>query len=273
MDFSDALELVTERFPFDRYICAENGSYVDVADTVSRLLPVGAKILDFGCGPCDKTAILQYMGFQCTGYDDLSDSWHVASDNRERIQSFARNCGIEFVLASNSPMPFNQPQFDMVMAHGVLEHLHDSPRDLLNDLVELLNPGGLLFVSVPNAVNLRKRLDVLRGRTNLPPYEYFYWHPGPWRGHIREYAKDDLVQLSSYLGLETVALEGCDHMLNKVPGKLRSTWRAATSLFPGLKDSWKLVARKPINWQSRKCLDSTEVGRVFASNKVHRHAA
>ena len=58
----------------------------------------------------------------------------------------------------------------MVMSHDVLEHLHHSPRDLLNDLCELIKPNALLFITVPNAVNIRKRIDVLRGKTNLPDY-------------------------------------------------------------------------------------------------------
>jgi hypothetical protein len=34
-------------------------------------------------------------------------------------------------------LPFDKCSFDMIMLHDVLEHLHDSPRDLLNDLFEL----------------------------------------------------------------------------------------------------------------------------------------
>ena len=79
----------------------------------------------------------------------------------------------------------------MVMLNHVVEHLHDFPRDLLNDLLTLVKPSGLLFITVPNAGNVRKRLDLLRGKTNLPPYEGYYWYPGRWRGRglgIREEA-------------------------------------------------------------------------------------
>ena len=45
----------------------------------------------------------------------------------------------------------------MVMLHGVVEHSKQLSREFLNDLLELTRPGGLLFITVPNAVNNRKR--------------------------------------------------------------------------------------------------------------------
>ena len=33
---------------------------------------------------------------------------------------------------------FKRSSFDMVMLHDVIEHLHDSPRTLLDDLVDTL---------------------------------------------------------------------------------------------------------------------------------------
>jgi hypothetical protein len=42
---------------------------------------------------------------------------------------------------------------------------------------------------------------------NLPPFDQYYWYPGPWRGHIREYVKSDLAMLSDYLDLEVLELE------------------------------------------------------------------
>ena len=72
-------------------------------------------------------------------------------------------------------MPFSHELFDMVMMHDVLEHIHDTPRELLNDLLELLKPQGLLFVTVPNQVNIKKRIKVVMGRTNLTAFETFYW--------------------------------------------------------------------------------------------------
>jgi SAM-dependent methyltransferase len=251
---AQARERVAGEFPFPGYIANAVDAIPTIAGTVARLLAPPAKILDFGSGPCDKTAVLQYLGYRCTAVDDLADDWHLAGDNRARILAFAERCGIDFALAAGALPPFAPNGFDMVMLHDVLEHLHDSPRELLNDLIECVRPNGYLFVTVPNAVNLRKRLDVLRGRTNLPPFPSYYWYPGPWRGHIREYVERDLRELVGYLGLEPVELCGCHHMLRRLPPLWRGLYPLLARPFPGLCDTWSLVARKPVDWRPRRSL-------------------
>jgi SAM-dependent methyltransferase len=256
----EAVQRVSSRFPIEGYMTSikTGGAYSTIAGTALEYLPRGASILDFGCGPCDKTAILQDLGFKCSACDDLEEDWHKTPGQRDSILGFARDSGIDFRVTNGSGVPFEPGQFDMVMLHDVLEHIHDSPRELLNDLLELARPEGLLFVTVPNQVNIKKRLEVLVGRTNLTAYETFYWSDIPWRGHIREYVRDDLVKLAAYLGLDVLALRGVDHMLQKIPGAARTAYLAATAVFDGWKDSWLLVARKPKGWSARRTLSREE---------------
>ena len=262
---SEAIGLVRDRFPIEGYITQSKsrGAYATIASTVLRYLQPGARILDFGCGPCDKTAILQHLGFRCAGYDDLQEDWHNNPGQRDEILRFAQESEIDFRLANGPGLPFQPGEFDMVMMHDVLEHLHDSPRDLLNDLLELAKPGGLLFITVPNQVNIKKRMKVLLGKTNLTAYETFYWSATPWRGHVREYVRDDLVKLVDYLGLDICELRGCDHMLQKLPPPVRTAYMAATALFPDWKDSWLMVARKKKNWSPRKTVSREELNRIL----------
>lgn len=271
MTVEEAIRRTIEAFPFDGYMLygkdGKKGAYQNIAKTVLHYLEPGSTILDFGCGPCDKTAVLQHLGFRCFAYDDLQDDWHQIPGNREKIISFANECGINFKLANTEiDASFQKNSFDMIMLHGILEHLHDSPRDLLNELLELAKPNGLLFVTVPNAVNIRKRIDILFGRTNLPRFEGYYWYPGTWRGHIREYVKNDLVLLSEYLNCETLELRGCDHMLQKLPGSIRHTYLLVTNLFQGWKDSWLLVARKKEDWAPKKTLRKNELSAILGKS-------
>jgi hypothetical protein len=67
---------------------------------------------------------------------------------------------------------------------------------------------------------------------------------------VREYVLDDLSQLAAYLGLEILELRG-EHRLveyRRPPKYLRAAYRALTRMFPGLRDSLLLVARKPAAW-------------------------
>jgi SAM-dependent methyltransferase len=266
MTVEEAIRLVTEAFPFEGYIPAEETlrrAYSNVGTVVLKYLSPGSTILDFGCGPCDKTAVLQFLGFRCSALDDLQDPWHRIPGNQEKIMGFAKNCGIDFRLAGGESLPFDKASFDMIMLHDVLEHLHDSPRDLLNDLLELVKPRGFLFVTVPNAVNIRKRISVLVGRTNLPGFDGYYWHAGQWRGHVREYVRDDLVKLCEYLNLEVLEVRGCDHMLRKLPRSVRRPYLAVTSVFQGWKDSWTLMARKREPWSARKTLPQDQLAAIL----------
>jgi len=248
----EAITSVRLRFPFEGYVKVASGAYQDVAETVLKWLRPPAKILDFGSGPCDKTALLAALGYDCSACDDLGDEWHRLGNNREKILEFARASRVRFVLTDeDSPLPFFKGEFDALMMNDVLEHLHDSPKDLMLSLLDLVRPGGMLFVTVPNAVNLLKRAKVLFGRTNLPSFEGFYWYPNSWRGHVREYTKGDLEQLCDFLDLEVLELHGVHHMLHAIPGPLKPMWIALTGLVRGGRDSWSLVARKNPDWSPR----------------------
>ena len=269
MNIDKAIEEVAQEFPFQNYMTGDDDSYRNISATVKKWLPSGGRILDFASGPCDKTAILQKMGYQCSACDDLSDPWHHG--NEEKIKEYTQSIGIDFHLLKDRTLPYQSDTYDMVMAHAVLDHLHDSPRELMNKLVDFIKPGGYLFVSLPNAVNIRKRLAVLRGRTNMPPYENYYWYPGHWRGHVREYVRDDLTQMAKYLQLETVELRGCHHMARRVSSSIRPVYYALTALFDGWRDSWTLVARKPQNWEPKLRLSDQEMNRIVGVDATHLH--
>ncbi|HZK78892.1 MAG TPA: hypothetical protein VFC35_08285, partial [Gemmatimonadaceae bacterium] len=63
----ETVQRVSLRFPIEGYMTSikTGGSYATIAGTVVKYLEPGSSILDFGCGPCDKTAILQELGFKC----------------------------------------------------------------------------------------------------------------------------------------------------------------------------------------------------------------
>jgi 2-polyprenyl-3-methyl-5-hydroxy-6-metoxy-1,4-benzoquinol methylase len=249
----EAVRLVAERFPLKDYVNIRAGSHLNIATAVARHAQQGAKILDFGAGPCDKTAVLQAMGFECHAYDDLQDAWHGQA--QRKILDFAASLGIQFTLArEGQPLPFPRGYFDMVVMTDVIEHIHDSPRELLNDLLELAKPSGLLLITVPNAANIRKRTALLLGRTNYQHFDMFYWYPGAWRGHVREYVKNDLTLLAEYLNLEILELRGCDHMLLRLNEPIRSAYLGITNIMHSWKDSWLLVARKRNGWHSQRTM-------------------
>lgn len=270
---AEAIARTNAAFPLrnlERRIGSQPLSLSNVAKTALRYVPSGGAILDFGSGACHKPAVLQCLGFRCSAADNLQGAQpHEA----ERVAAFAGEFGIDFRwfdATKGKPLPFAKESFDMVMLHHVIEHLHDSPRELLNDLLELLRPGALLFITVPNAGNIRKRLHLLLGGTNLPPFDAFYWHPDAWTGHVREYVRGDLALLAKYLNLQTLELKGIDDLMAaRFRGSRlkQSAWRLGTAAFRGWKDTWQLVARKNPGWTPVR---TPPPGTVMASMFPHR---
>lgn len=254
-----ALAELRQQFIFDNYV-GESGQWLTVGRVVEKYLELNSKVFDLGSGPCDKTAIAQLMGCKCTAVDDLNDDWHLKNDNVAKIEKYAASIGINF---SREFIPPAESTYDMVMMNDVLEHIHDSPRDLLNMLVSGLKEEGYLFITVPNLANIRKRIDLLRGRSNLPNYDLYYWYRGTWRGPQREYVRNDLISLCSNIGLEIIELRAVHHMLQRLPNYARLPYKALTAIFPDFRDSWLLVARKPANWNPKDELSDSEFAEIY----------
>jgi SAM-dependent methyltransferase len=251
-----AVDEVHAAFPFPGYIA--NGVRHGMAHVlleVARHVRAEGKprLLDIGCGPMDKTAVFQALGFECSAVDDLGDPWHRRNGNLEKIEAFARARGIRFHRQDGTcAIPFPPGRFDVVTIFDVIEHLHESPREMLNAAGTQLKTGGVLAVTMPNSVNLRKRLAVLRGRTNYPAAGQFYLSPDGWRGHVREYTLDETVHLCEAAGFRVesaTTFEG--NAYDKLGGTKLRAYLALAKLFPTLRSFLLVVARKPEGWAPR----------------------
>ena len=109
----NAIADVQSRFPFTGYMDSNGDANRNIASTVVRHLASGSRILDFGSGPCDKTAIIQAIGYRCSALDELGDDWHLIDQNREKIAEFAQNSGIDFKFASDDGLKFEPQSFDI----------------------------------------------------------------------------------------------------------------------------------------------------------------
>jgi hypothetical protein len=104
---------------------------------------------------------------------------------------------------------------------------------------------------MPNAVNLRKRLSVMWGKSNYPSIEMFYHCIGPWRGHVREYTLAEQEYILHTNGF-TICFSTTYHgMLDrKMQSKfLKCLYRAICCFFPTLRENIVTVAQKPYGWE------------------------
>ena len=243
------------RFPYPEIISETADAIEILASAVRRLAPDGGRLLDIGCGAMDKTVTYQQMGYQCVGYDDFLDPWHSKKENLAPLLAFAEEIGVEVqVEEGGQTVPWEPGSFDIVTIVNVIEHLHDSPRDILNFAGRYLKIGGLLLVGMPNSVNLRKRLSVLRGRSNYTPAKGFYENDGRWRGHVREFTFEETRELVEWNGFHTVYKQTYHGMLNTRVHYplLRAVFKGLCMLAPGFRDSILVGALKPENWSERQ---------------------
>jgi len=249
-----AIKNVKDVFPFDNYITEGKQREVHtILAEISKFLKElqGKRLLDIGCGPMDKTGIFQMMGFQCYAVDDLTDPWHQRGDNIKKIKEYAEKINIVFnhQKAGQYTIPFATSSFDVVCSISLIEHLHESPRDLLNSMGVFARPGGLIVIVMPNSVNLKKRLSVLLGRTNYPPVDMFYHSNGTWRGHVREYTLKETIYVCKETGFELlsgVTFEAIAY--EKLECPLRQLYLLSGKLIPTLRSNLLVICRKPQNW-------------------------
>ena len=238
------------------------GIFEETVDTVKALVnllqnlaPIGGRLLDIGCGALDKTVVFQRTGYQCFACDDFQDPWHRRSENLDPVLAFAKELGVEvYSQVEDHTIPWEEASFDVVTITNVIEHLNESPRELLNFAGRYLKPEGLLVVCMPNSVNLRKRLAVLRGSSNYTPVRGFYEYVGPWRGHVREFTFGETRQIVEWTGFDIVYKSTFHGLLNRRLANrlLRIVFKAMCVPFPGYRDSLLVAARKPAGWTPRQ---------------------
>jgi 2-polyprenyl-3-methyl-5-hydroxy-6-metoxy-1,4-benzoquinol methylase len=120
-------------------------------------LPLGAKVLDLGCGTGAISAVLSAGGFRVTACD-------IAEEMIETGKQMYRDLAIEWRLLPLDwkQLPFDPETFSGIVASSVLEYVPEVSGVLL-ECQRVLKRGGMLVATVPNPSTMTRRLEnVLR---------------------------------------------------------------------------------------------------------------
>jgi len=126
-------------------------------------------------------------------------------------------------------IPTEEQQFDLIVFSETLEHLYTSPETVLAALRPLLSEKGCIFIQTPNAVKLRARWAVLRGRNPYHLIRVDRTNPG----HFREYTMDELVRYAENGGFVVRERAYCDYWAHPVAA-IRWVENAIPSFRPGI---------------------------------------
>ncbi len=120
-------------------------------DLIEQLNPPARdKIMDIGCGAGVFLKMADRNKWRhCIGID--------INENYSDI--YSQTAGVQFINSSFERMNPEKigRNYDVISMWSVLEHLYDL-RYILDRINEMLKPGGLLFILVPNAASLATRL-------------------------------------------------------------------------------------------------------------------
>lgn len=248
-----AFDEVLQRFPIAGYIEDGGEGECAIAEELIREVPGGGRLLDIGAGPLVKAALFARLGFQCFACDDYQDPWHRREGRLDQLKAFARDSGITLHVHRDGDysIPFEPASFDVVTVCEVIEHLHESPRDILNAAGGMLKTGGLLVITMPNAVNLKKRIKVLAGRSNHVNALAFFRSSGQWRGHVREYTLTETIAIVRAAGFDVVRARTFDRAaMKKIPSRAGlAIYQVLSAIVPTFRDSLFVAARKPEGWK------------------------
>ena len=209
-------------------------------------LSPGARVLD--CGSYFGTAglVLRRSGFVV----DAIDSYRDYGESMARFVRLQRDHGIavhDFADAENLAALFGPAAFDAVLCAGVIEHIPHTPRQLLEALVAVTKPGGLLVLDTPNLGYLYKRLVLLEGNSIFAPISQQFYTDLPFEGHHREYTVAEIEWMLQAVGLEQVSLDTFNYSnfgQTEVVGDHAVYYRAMQS-DPLLREVILAVARRP----------------------------
>lgn len=114
---------------------------------INALTSERGRLLDVGSGMGHFLNAAKRHGWQVTGVEP----------QRNAVAYCTENWGIEPYRGFMEDFRFQREFFDVVTLWDVWEHVHD-PLPLLDHCIELLSPGGLLVIAVPNASGWPARL-------------------------------------------------------------------------------------------------------------------
>lgn len=203
---AEALRAALDDLDVHDYDDAEQRAYLDHAFERLRVtmallpdLPAGARVLELGAHPYLLTHLLWRRGLDVTPtnlFDPDAEPSRAVQKVSSRSTGEVTDFEFDHFNVERHRFPYDDDTFDLVLFCELLEHL---PTDATHALVEchrVLNDGGWLLLTTPNAVRLDNVAKMVEGRNVYGPLSGY----GVYGRHNREYTVEELEALLSEIG-------------------------------------------------------------------------
>ena len=132
--------------------------------SLARLVPIGSRVLDLGCGDGALLAHLQATR-GCSGYG-------IEIDDAKLLKCVQRGVNVIQLNLDEGLAMFDDASFDVVLQIDTLQHLRNA-ETMLRETARVGRMGVLAF---PNFAHWPNRMSILRGRmpvTKRLPYQWY----------------------------------------------------------------------------------------------------
>jgi len=131
-----------------------------------------SKILDIGCGIGSFIEAVTPFGYDNYGLE-------ASEYGLKRCKEKGINCS-SFFLQKNTPLPFNDNFFSLVVMNQVIEHV-DKPTGqyYIKEILRVLEPGGVAIIKSPSAYCKIWRTD---------PHHVYCWKPNELKDEIKKHS-------------------------------------------------------------------------------------
>lgn len=159
------------------------------------------------------------------GYSEVRGAYFGTLGKSELKQSTVAGkpvfeCYVDLFNAEKDRYPYQDATFDCVLACEIFEHFLHDPMHMLAEANRVLDTGGYLILTTPNAASATAVARSLEMSGNP---QFYSQYPDPRRtyaesevGHMREYTPSELVQALHAAGFEI------EHLFTKAAPEYRS---------------------------------------------------
>jgi ubiquinone/menaquinone biosynthesis C-methylase UbiE len=140
------------------------GRLTHLRDAVVSHVPVGARVLDLGCGTGELAMAAAAAGLRVTACD-------ISPEMMRRAAASDHSGTVDWVKLAPGwrSLPFKPSAFDAIVAASVLEYV-DEPCLTLRDCSRVLRPGGVMLFTIPDVTHPIRWLEWALGTgTRVPP--------------------------------------------------------------------------------------------------------